>query len=401
MSSSYLDAAEARSHDLALLVRLPQRLVHDSGGWTIEWRPASGRCLVASQAIPARTRVFCEMPICVCGASHDEVAVAVLALQGVDASDVRHLQSSADPPGSREWAAGVGTVNAHGAGGNPMDPKAGRRRVIGLLASMMMHECCPAAVVHISAAADGSHLSLHTIRPLAPGEPISISYVASYQPTTRRRRLLLAKHGFICACDRCIAQPELVRAFRCPHCGEGPCSPARSGPSCRELICDECEAHMQLDDDGWAAVVGAAETCGCESMCERCMPLFHPFHHTPVEAYSTRMLQLPIEARASVMAQHASAMARLYAGSCTREEAGEGEGSLAHALVATRVEAIAVAWLSEGRTQEAAEAFADAGERFAAFYGNQSADVVRCARGAGARSLAEYVAGSVEVLAHH
>ena len=87
----------------------------------------------------------------------------------------------------------------------------------------------------ISASEEGSEISLHTVREVAAGELLSISYVGAYQPTKRRQALLEAQHGFVCGCARCTSLPETTRAFRCPSCGEGPCSPTSPAPSCREV----------------------------------------------------------------------------------------------------------------------------------------------------------------------
>ena len=65
-------------------------------------------------------------------------------------------------------------------------------------------------------------------RNLPTGEPLSISYVVSYQPTADRRAQLLSQHGFRCACHRCEQAPELVRCFVCHSCGEAPSSPVAS-----------------------------------------------------------------------------------------------------------------------------------------------------------------------------
>ena len=298
--------------------------------------------------------------------------------------------------GSPEWAKSIAEVNVHGAGGTVVDPKLGRRGVLGLLSSMMAHECAPSAVVHISSEADGSIVSLYTIRQVAAGELISISYVASYQPTEIRRGLLSNQHGFTCMCMRCTTLPEHVRAFQCPNCHDGPCSPTSPSAECRELVCDACAMTMGLDEEAWGHYA-RAETSNDVSVC---MELLHPFHHRMVKLYQAQLLKMGGAQRAQVLQQHAEARARLYA--------SFSDSSIAHSLVANDIEAAAVACLDAGEVEEAASLFCEAGNRFAAFYGpvdgpviGGTADAARCLRAARVQSVTEYQALGVEVLAHH
>ena len=58
-------------------------------------------------------------------------------------------------------------------------------------------------------------------------------------------------------CARCEHEPELVRCFVCPACGEGPASPVHSGGACRTLACTECGATSVLDEEAWAPLAAA------------------------------------------------------------------------------------------------------------------------------------------------
>ena len=289
MSESFLCATSWRSRDTTLLSLIQPRLVHNSGLWRIEHRNGAGRCLIAACHIPAGTKIFTEKPLVVAKGGSAAIARGVLALdRGSDeyaAVGELHSLATREKDGYGPWAAGVATNNVHGAGGNLLDPAAERRVLLGLLASMMMHECCPSCVTHISGISDGSLFSLHTVRDLEPGMPLSISYVGAYQPTARRRELLLRQHRFLCQCRRCTSLPEQTRAFRCPNCGEGPCSPASPSASSRELECDNCEAVMQLDDEAWQGLLDAEQ---CEIVCEACMSVLHPYHHKPQLMYQVR-----------------------------------------------------------------------------------------------------------------
>lgn len=425
----------SRERDYDLMTQISKHLVYDSHCWSVEWRPGAGRCLVAATDVPAGTKMFTERPLVVAPGGSAGVAKAILALDRStpQLSGVCHLQSSVDGTPfndtgkSRariEWAISVARLNTHGAGGTLLDPTAGRRGVLGLLSSMMQHECSPSAVTHISA--EGSLVSLHLIRPLARGDPISISYLGSYQPTAKRQELLLAQHKFVCVCARCTTLPESVRAFWCPNCDDGPCSPTSPAPDCRELYCDECEATMQvrlrrsretptqycaslsltpphtpshpplppptpqLDDEAWAPF---AEAEACDVWSEQCQEVLHPYHHVAHAIYQSNLLKLPPSARAEVLQQHAEARQRLYA--------GFSADSTAHPLVANDIEAAAVALLSAGDIEAAARAFADAASRFASFYGEGSADATRCAAAASVKTLEEYGTIGVEICAHH
>ena len=347
--------------------------------------------------------MFTERPIIVAAreagkALTASIAEAILRLDmdSPDFASVSELQGSAvvDEKGSEPWAKGVAAVNCHGAGGNALDPNFQRRGVLGLLSSMMQHECSPSCVVHISSADSGSLVSLHTIREVLPGELLSISYIGGYQTSSRRRKLLQSQHSFTCTCPRCTVLPEMVRAFRCPACGEGPCSPASPEVSCREIICDECECTLVLDDEAWADFEAAEN---CDVVCAECMSVLHPFHHRPVLMYQHNLLKLPPGARAEVLLQHKEARERVYS---TFAAADVG-----YSLVANDVEAAAIALLAAGEPERAAECFKDAAARFAAFYGASSVDAGRCQRGAQATTLsqlsAEFGKQGYEVHAHH
>lgn len=394
MSRTYLAAIADRARDDSLHRLIARRLVHDGGCWKIEHRGDAGRSLVASRHIPAGTRVFTERPIVVAPGGAVSVAKAALKLDrsGDDFAAVCQLQSRADrhTDGWGPWAAGFASVNVHGAGGTLLDRNAGRRTVLGLLGSMMQHECCPSAITNFGSAEEGTLVSLHTVRDLCPGELISISYCASYMTTARRREQLRKQYGFDCVCRRCTVLPEHVRAFRCPACGEGPCSPASSAPDGRTLVCDACEAEMLLDDEAWAELEAAENS---DVVSAEMLEVLHPYHHKPTLMYQANLMKLPPSSRASFLRQHAAARARVYASFCPDD--------LAHPLVANDIEGAALAHLSGGELDEAAATFVEAAELFEAFYGVGSHDALRCRKATGAATLDEYTRIGGEVHAHH
>ena len=397
MSTSFLAASDDRQRDARLLALIVARgLVWDSGLWRIEWKPGMGRCLVAATKIPPATKIFTERPIAVASGGTAAVikVLAKLDRKGLEFEAAAQLHSRKDraSEGTGPWLASLAANNVHGAGGSVLDPKAGRRAVLGLLSSMMNHECCPSAVTHISGAEDGSLISLYTVRELRAGDPISISYVGAYQPTLTRRALLEKQHGFVCNCARCTKGiPEHTRAFQCPACGEGPCSPTSGAADCRNLVCDHCEAEMELDDEAWA---GLEEAEACEVFDQAMMEVLHPYHHKVTLIYQHNLLKLAPGQRVEFVKQFADARERLYSGWTTE--------SAAHPLVANDIEGAAVACLNAGDPEQAAEHFTDASARFASFYGPDSVDAIRCAKGAGMSTLEEYSrVAALEIHAHH
>ena len=303
---AFLVACATRRSDSELLRLINTRLTYNGDCWRIEWRAGVGRCLVASRPITMSTLVFTERPLVVANGGSAAVARGIQALkhESPEYKGVLQLQARADVESEREsekWFASLAAINVHGAGGTFLDRNFERRAVLGLLASMMQHECAPSAVTHISSAADGS----------------------------RRLRARV--------------------------------------PASRMLLDDEtlsCYERAEHAED-----VGA------------CMEYLHPYHHRMVKMYQNNLLKLSGAQRAQVLMQHAEARARMYAGFAHAHHI--------HPLVANDIEAAAVALLDAGELTAAAEAFADAAQRFGAFYG-PGADMLRCSKAKAVQSLAEY-----------
>ena len=114
--------------------------------------------------------------------------------------------------------------------------------------------------------------------------------MVAYQPTAARREQLRQQHGFTCGCARCEHEPELVRCFVCPACGEGPASPVHSGGECRALACTECGATSTLDEEAWAPLAAAEVS---DDMSE-CMRYLHPYHHRMVAAFRLNAARVPV-----------------------------------------------------------------------------------------------------------
>lgn len=96
------------------------------------------------------------------------------------------------------WALGVAYINGHGA----TEPTRG---VLGLLSSMMQHDCDPTCSVEFAPMSEGSTVSLRTLRQVQAGELLSISYVEMEWSTAERRAALDLQYGFFCRCSRCCA----------------------------------------------------------------------------------------------------------------------------------------------------------------------------------------------------
>ena len=210
--------------------------------WRIEARPGCGRCLVAAHDLAAGTIVFSETPLIVATNGDMEsladdivpacaaVAVELLrepldspahllqdAVDAADAADgelavgcmskwmleiqrVLNSQHITHTDEAVRWAIGVASTNTHGTNSEPA------RGVLGLLASMMEHNCAPSTYTDVASAAEGSVVTLRTKRHVRAGECLSISYVLRDLPVHERRRRLRLQHGFVCVCERCVAE---------------------------------------------------------------------------------------------------------------------------------------------------------------------------------------------------
>ena len=392
--------------------RFDYNLDYNSGAWTVMDRTGAGRCLIAAREIRAGTKIFTERPIAVAYPEGEQDLITAVACKLVDMSYYRLVDDRFQPagdfaavcelqctegtrPGTEDWAQSVAKINVHGAGGTLIDPAHQRRGVLGLLSSMMQHECAPSCVIHISEAEqaeddeEGSLMSLYTIRKVAIGEALSISYIGAYQPSKQRGERLLAQHGFVCACPRCSKMPELVRAFVCPACGEGPSSPISPLSTCRTLHCGACDRTSVLGEVDWERVEEAERCDECsqqhessDKSCERCMAVLHPQHHRPALTAQRNLGELSPAARVEALRCHLYARERLYS---SFVDAGD-----THPLVAVDIENVAVAQLAAGDVAAAAESFANSAARFEAFYGASSEDAARCRRGTSVTSLAEF-----------
>ena len=349
-------------------------------------RPGRGRILVAALDLPAGSLVFSERPLVVATAATtgdaalrgeaQAVALALLLQRqegafllcspslGEGTAEAKSFAAAADRFAAacpehdgrlaRHWL-GVASVNVHAA-------ERPTRGVMGLLSSMMEHNCSPSCMVTVGPEAGGSVVSLRTCRAVTAGESLSISYVVAYQPTATRRQQLLSQHGFLCGCARCADGPDLTRCFVCPNCGDAPCSPTSSLTACRTLACTDC-GPMTLDGEAWGRLLAAEDSSDMGDA----MRHLHPYHHKMVAMYRANIGKVPIAngQRAEVYCQFADARIRLTSNPLD-------------ALAAADLERAGVSFRAAGDVHSAARLFESAGSGFAAHFGEDSPEAARC-----------------------
>lgn len=115
-------------------------------------------------------------------------------------------------------------------------------------ACRMNHSCKPNCVWITSQ--DGRAKEVRAIKTIEEGEELTIDYVGEIlEPIPQRRRELLLTKGFTCQCDRCSAEHDDTRRFRCVETKTTGCAGAHflSQPDlCTEpelLNCDQCGAE--------------------------------------------------------------------------------------------------------------------------------------------------------------
>lgn len=91
------------------------------------------------------------------------------------------------------------------------------------LACKMNHSCRPNCVWFTTQ--DGTCKEVRAISPIEAGEELTVDYVGNVlDPTPQRREDLLATKGFVCQCDRCAAEHDDTRRFKCISHDETNCA---------------------------------------------------------------------------------------------------------------------------------------------------------------------------------
>lgn len=109
-------------------------------------------------------------------------------------------------------------------------------------------------------------VALVALRDIAPGEELTVAYVPVTQPLDARRRELAARHGFHCACARCVAEEPTVHSPRQqqrPHVGgvitRGSHGlPARLTASELRWLADQAQEEARYEDAERAAAAALA-----------------------------------------------------------------------------------------------------------------------------------------------
>ncbi|KAF1829404.1 SET domain-containing protein [Decorospora gaudefroyi] len=173
--------------------------------------PGKGRGLVANKTLQRGDQIFASMPILITDpelyslATPDRLA---LLHRGISTLPV-HTQSLF-------WA----LMGRSSTGDDPVDDRITTNnfevRIDGAMQSalipeiaMLNHDCRPNAAYFF----DEETLThfVHAIRPILPGEEITITYVNNELDRDTRVKRLETYWGFTCACSSCTAHPDLVR----------------------------------------------------------------------------------------------------------------------------------------------------------------------------------------------
>jgi len=119
---------------------------------------------------------------------------------------------------------------------------------IFLRASLMEHSCLP----NCNFSTTGREMQILALRPVQPGDNLSIDYGEGwYRPVSERRAGLLKSHGFLCFCVACTSLPDKSRAFSCPATVNGARCPGVVYP----VGADDKEAEVKA----WAGLVESGQ----------------------------------------------------------------------------------------------------------------------------------------------
>ncbi|KAE9027829.1 hypothetical protein PF011_g1847 [Phytophthora fragariae] len=200
-----------------------------------------------------------------------------------------------------------------------------------LSACRMEHSCVP----NCSFTTFDSTLWMTAIRPIAPGDALSIDYGNFfYRPTPERQQSLLESYGFVCTCEACVSMPDPTRAVRClsGNCPQGimlPCPVRTNVPSSSigpnqlqfEWRCQTCgkiadaaehtrilAAEQELMENGFPESLEEVDAVVRRGVLhERHYLLFWALDNIGCEAAATTAFQAEAQ-----MAQHRRALAQVW-----------------------------------------------------------------------------------------
>lgn len=305
-----------------------RRLCGDKERWMV---PATNlwNLLLDDRRASIPLELLSEVYAIVAANSHaDECGRAALFLIGSLA------EHSCEPSAFKEVIAPVENVSRPGS---PMSPDASPS------GSPIRRPLTPLTMIPPSR----PQLVIRALHDINEDEIVSISYIPEYLPTFTRRQLLHAGYGFYCMCDRCQRKPEVVCAYVCSYCGDGPCSPTAPVNSIdvatfrdSTFRCEACGSmlseHAIIDD---LVAAEQAEVVSAEST-----RVLHPFHHKIYRMYLHNIQALPPADRLQALEQIMEAHRRLI-------------GSDANPLFGRLTELTARAHYDLGDNQQAALAY--------------------------------------------
>lgn len=108
--------------------------------------------------------------------------------------------------------------------------------------SLFNHSCSPLASVSFV----GRTLRVHSLRAIAAGEAVTISYTEIYAGRAARRAALKAKKGFDCVCVRCVSPPAADATLEGWCCAKLGCDSAGGAVAPDATSCKQCGTKHSL-----------------------------------------------------------------------------------------------------------------------------------------------------------
>ncbi|KAJ3045762.1 hypothetical protein HDV00_007888 [Rhizophlyctis rosea] len=195
--------------------------------------------------------------------------------------------------------------NSHGmrdpTGNGNMDVAVGMFPLVAMLNHSCMPNCAYVGIAH-------GQMLVRTLRPVAEGEELTVSYVDLYAGREERRGKLLETKNFWCECERCVEDSERDRevdGVKCWHCRKGMFVAEDEGFKCNRAECEGCctkEEYVAIqttaEREFGAAMdfAKARDAAGARSAFEHFLKVhdggngegdLHPRHHLLLNARAT------------------------------------------------------------------------------------------------------------------
>ncbi|CAO1613572.1 unnamed protein product [Jaminaea pallidilutea] len=133
--------------------------------------------------------------------------------------------------------------------------------------SMLNHSCVPntAQVFPLGPQAPGTQaMALVAIRDIKPGEELTVTYIDTAMPRSRRQAVLLEEYGFACDCEGCSTSSTVLDPREALWCSRKSCrgwlhrqgeSSSTSANVCR---CNRCHVKQRVDLESIHAIAASA-----------------------------------------------------------------------------------------------------------------------------------------------